>query len=65
MSDITKCQGTKCPVKEHCKRFTATPNEHWQAYFSKPPLKKGKCDMFWGDNAESIWKQLKEITKTD
>jgi hypothetical protein len=25
------------------------------------PIKEGKCDYFWGENAESIWNQLKDI----
>jgi hypothetical protein len=25
------------------------------------PIKDGKCDMFWGDNAEAVWNQLKDI----
>jgi hypothetical protein len=27
------------------------------------PIKDGKCDMYWGEDAESIFNQLKEITK--
>ena len=27
------------------------------------PIKDGKCDMYWGENAESVWNQLKEIVK--
>jgi hypothetical protein len=34
-----------------------------QAYFTEAPIKDGKCDMYWGENAESIWNQLKEIVK--
>ena len=34
-----------------------------QAYFTEPPIKDGKCDMYWGKNAESVWNQLKEIVK--
>jgi hypothetical protein len=39
MSDIANCHGFKCPVKEKCKRFTARPNDHWQAYFLEPTYK--------------------------
>ena len=62
MSDITMCLGTDCPYKETCYRYTSEPSD-WQSYFSVPPIKDGKCDMYWGDNAESIWGQLKEIVK--
>jgi hypothetical protein len=29
----------------------------------KPPIKDGKCEMYWGENAESVFNQLKEIFK--
>jgi hypothetical protein len=63
MPDITMCPGTNCPYKETCYRYTAKPDEYWQSYFMEAPIKDGKCDMYWGDNAEMIFKQLKEITK--
>lgn len=63
MSDITKCHGFDCPVKEKCRRYTALANEHWQSYFLDPPYEKTdtsfSCDMFWGDNAEAVWQDLK------
>ena len=65
MPDITMCPGTDCPQKEKCYRFTAKPSEYMQSYFMKPPIKDGKCDMYWGDNAESIWNQLKEIMRDE
>ena len=63
MADITMCKGTNCPQKETCYRFTAKRNEYRQAYFSEPPIKEGKCEMYWGENAEAIFNQLKEILK--
>ena len=60
MPDIAKCLGTDCPYKETCYRFTAKPSD-WQSYFSVPPIKDGKCDMYWGENAEAIFNQLKDI----
>lgn len=54
MSDITKCSGVGCPVKDKCYRFTATTSKFLQSYFVEVPYKDGKCDMYWGDNAESI-----------
>jgi hypothetical protein len=63
MADITMCVGTDCPHKESCYRFTATPNEYRQSYFMSPPIKDGKCDMYWGENQINIWNQLKEIVK--
>jgi len=63
MPDITMCPGTNCPHKEKCYRFMAKPSEYWQSYFTEPPIKDGKCEYYWGENAESIWNQLKEIMK--
>ena len=65
MSDITKCKGTDCPVKEHCYRYTAKANEFRQSYFVEPPIKDGKCEMFWGENQEQIFKQLQDIVKAN
>ena len=65
MSDITKCKGTDCPVKEHCYRYTAKANEFRQSYFVEPPIKDGKCEMFWGVNQEQIFKQLQDIVKAN
>ena len=66
MADITMCPGTDCPVKEKCYRFTAPKSEYMQSYFLDVPGKtedgKFTCDMYWGEKAESIWNQLKDIT---
>jgi hypothetical protein len=32
VSDITKCPGRYCAVKEQCYRYTAPSNEHWQSW---------------------------------
>lgn len=60
MPDITKCSGIDCPHKNNCYRFTSSASEY-QSYFVTPPIKNGKCDSYWGKNAESVWNQLKEI----
>jgi len=65
MPDITMCPGTDCSQKEKCYRFTAKPDEYWQSYFIEAPIKDGKCEYYWGENAESIWNQLKEIMKDE
>ena len=62
MSDITMCEGTNCPHKEKCYRFTAKPSEY-QYYFIEPPIKDGKCEYYWGENAQSVWNQLKKNVK--
>jgi hypothetical protein len=63
--DITMCKGTDCPAKESCYRHTAKPSEFWQSWFMEPPIKDGKCDMYWGENQINIWNQLKDIVKDD
>jgi len=65
MPDITMCPGTNCPQRGKCYRFTARPSEYMQSYFMEAPIKDGKCDMYWGENAESIWNQLKEIMRDE
>ena len=48
MSDITKCKGKGCELKETCYRFKADTNEFRQSYFSKEPNTKiDKCVYFW------------------
>ena len=63
MSDITMCPGIDCPLKSACKRYTTKPHEFRQAYFLEPPYEKTdtsfKCDLYWGDQAEAVWKDLK------
>jgi hypothetical protein len=44
MSDVTKCKGFKCPLKENCYRFKAVPNEYRQSYYMNPPYNKVKKD---------------------
>ena len=60
--DITMCMGTNCPDKQKCYRYTAKPSDY-QSYFINPPIKDGKCEMYWGENAQSVYNQLKEILK--
>lgn len=61
MPDITMCEGTGCPRKESCHRFTAKPSEY-QSYFVTPPVKEdGKCEMYWGDAEQDIYDALSDI----
>jgi len=49
MADITKCNGTNCPVRENCYRYTAIDGIH-QPYFSVPLEEVGTdCEYFIGD----------------
>ncbi len=62
MADICMCKGTNCPVKENCYRFTAKADEY-QSYFVDAPIKDGKCEYYWGENAENIFNELKKTVK--
>jgi hypothetical protein len=62
MPDITKCRGVDCPHRDGCYRYTSKPSDY-QSYFMTPPIKDGKCDHYWGEQAESIWNQLNHILK--
>ena len=56
MTDITKCTGEGCPLKETCYRFTA-PAEMYQSFFMDSPIKDGKCEYYWSRNATSNTKE--------
>jgi len=63
MSDISKCTGKGCHLKESCKRYKAKDNDFRQAYFTEPPFKEGTCHMFWGESQEQILNTFKAIFK--
>lgn len=46
MSDITKCNDSKCINCEYCHRFT-TKASQYQSYFCESPLQKDYCREFW------------------
>jgi hypothetical protein len=59
MSDISKCSGLNCPLKEDCYRYTA-PKSEWQSYLTDVPydsdsIEEIKCVYFWNN-----W-QIKEL----
>ena len=62
MADITKCRGANCDLKLTCYRYTAA-SSMCQSYFMEPPIKDGKCDLYWGKTAQSVYDQLKDIMK--
>ena len=41
MADITKCEGTDCPIRDVCYRYTATDGI-MQSYFAEVPMFKFK-----------------------
>ena len=66
MSDITKCTGKDCPVKEKCYRYTS-PEDSRQSWFYESPHQtidgEFACSYYWGENAESIWFPSKDKTE--
>jgi len=47
MPDIAMCKGLDCPKKEKCYRFTATPSEYQQSYFTGLPTEpSGECNYY-------------------
>jgi len=51
MTDITKCWGHGCDLKESCYRFTASEGM-CQSYFMNSPIKDGKCEYQWDTSAK-------------
>jgi hypothetical protein len=64
MPDISMCSGEKCPLKENCYRFLATPNEFRQSYFMNPPYndETKECNHFW-DNY--VYQKIKDENKIE
>lgn len=60
MPDITMCKGEGCPIKNHCYRHIEKPSDY-QSYFAESPWDGEKCEMFWSDNSQQIWDELKSI----
>ena len=48
MTDIAKCSGEGCPIKEKCYRFTAS-EDTFQSWIEKPPYnhEKNNCEIYW------------------
>jgi len=48
MSDITKCKGDSCPLREKCWRYISNAS-YWQSYFTEVPYNfhTGFCDQYW------------------
>ena len=46
--DIAKCEGTNCPLKTDCYRYTAQAGTI-QDWLMEIPYKNGECSFFWKD----------------
>lgn len=67
MTDISKCSGQNCPLKEKCYRYTAPGDSENQSYILPPfIIDKGlfKCSMYWGSSVDLLYKQLTEIVRS-
>ena len=53
MPDVSMCDGIGCTLKSTCYRYTATPSEHLQTYFIRPPFKNDICDYYWEDKSST------------
>lgn len=40
------CVNENCPLKEICRRYMGTPNEHYQSYADFQPDENGKCEFY-------------------
>jgi hypothetical protein len=49
MTDITKCTGEGCELKETCYRYTA-PMGDYQSMFVTVPFADGECNHQWPNN---------------
>jgi hypothetical protein len=47
MTDITKCTGQNCPIKDKCYRYTAKESEYSQSW-ADFKYEDGKCEDFYG-----------------
>lgn len=45
-SDISKCEGQSCPVKESCWRYVCPADPLRQSYIEFE-YKDGKCEGYW------------------
>lgn len=46
MTDIAKCKGGECPLKDTCYRYLSKAG-HYQTYFNAPPYQGNRCDHYW------------------
>jgi len=46
MSDISKCMGGDCPLKDTCYRYLAPTHPTYQSWLNSVPYDNG-CDFYW------------------
>ena len=63
MPDITMCTSIDCPMRTWCYRYTATPAEWFQGYFTEAPYDNNNptyCDYFWFNGGYDRY-EIKEL----
>lgn len=60
MSDIAKCYGENCPVRDICRRFTDKTDPIWQSYM-EPERNGHECKSFWpkAEGRKNVENQIK------
>jgi hypothetical protein len=62
LTDITKCNDSKCNKKDKCYRWLAPFEELHQSYFVDSPRNGDECDLFWEHFPSD--KKVSEITRS-
>ena len=47
MSDIAKCEGIDCPLKETCARYTVVADKVMQTWLTPIDYLDGSCEDYW------------------
>jgi len=55
MADITMCKGSGCRARNHCYRFTATPDPYRQSWFVQTPGSNKKCDYYYEMEVDKMY----------
>jgi hypothetical protein len=54
MTDICKCTGEGCHIKEQCYRYTAKADELRQSYMYPVGDGDKDCEYFWDNNVDAV-----------
>lgn len=71
MPDITMCANNECPLRSHCYRYLAVPDECWQSYSYFIPHKvltlggpRDRCDHLW-DTFDEAGRPMRKVEDVD
>jgi hypothetical protein len=54
MTDISKCEGHNCTLKELCYRYTSIADDDWQSYSNFQQDENLHCEFFIEDKNRKI-----------